>query len=103
VVQRNDLGAEGRTRRRLLLMTATTVHVRLFAGLQGVVGAREIEVSLDGTPTVEALRDRLAAEYPVLEAFLPTLVCAVDEEVVPLEHRLADGARVEVIPPISGG
>jgi len=81
----------------------TNVRVRLFAGLSGVVGSRELDVALDGTPTIDALRGRLADEYPVLHAFLPTLVCAVDEEVVPGEHVLADGACVEIIPPISGG
>jgi molybdopterin converting factor small subunit len=81
----------------------TNVRVRLFAGLAGVVGSRELDLALDGTPTIDALRGRLAQEYPVLEAFLPTLVCAVDEEVVAGEHLLADGARVEIIPPISGG
>jgi molybdopterin converting factor small subunit len=32
-----------------------------------------------------------------------TLVLAVGEEMVPPEHVLVDGERVELIPPISGG
>jgi len=49
------------------------------------------------------LRDRLGEEYPIVQAFLPTLVCAVDEEYVPSEHVLAEGDHVALIPPVSGG
>jgi molybdopterin converting factor small subunit len=49
------------------------------------------------------LRDRIVEEYPQLEALMGTLVVAVDEEMVPTEHVLEDGAKVELIPPIAGG
>ena len=80
-----------------------TVRVRLYAGLRQLVGDNDIELALPAGATVATLRDRLAEEYPVLQAFLCTLVCAVDEEVQPPEHVLADGDRVDVIPPIAGG
>ncbi len=80
-----------------------TVRVRLYAGLRQLVGDNDIELALPAGATVAMLRDRLAAEYPVLEAFLGTLVCAVAEEVQPPGHVLADGDRVNIIPPIAGG
>jgi molybdopterin converting factor subunit 1 len=81
----------------------TTVNVRLFAGLRDLVGARDIQLSLREGATVADLRSRLGEEYPAVQAFLPTLVCAVDEEYVPSEHRLRDGDMVALIPPVSGG
>src|SRR5207302_6678299 len=39
----------------------------------------------------------------VVQPFLTTLVCAVDEEYVPSEHVLREGDAVALIPPISGG
>ncbi len=81
----------------------TTVNVRLFAGLRSLVGDRDIALALPEGATVGTLRDTLVAEYPVLEAFIGTLVCAVAEEVQPPEHPLADGDHVDIIPPISGG
>lgn len=81
----------------------TTVSVRLYAGLQDMVGARDIKVELPPNATVEQLRTRLGQEYPVVEALLPTLVCAVGEEYVPPEHVLRDGDHVSLIPPVSGG
>ena len=80
-----------------------TVHVRLFAGLHQLVGERELEMQLPDGATIEHLRDKLGDLYPVVQAFLPTLVCAVDEEYVPPEHLLRDGDHVALIPPVSGG
>lgn len=81
----------------------STVHVKLFAGLQGLVGRPSVDVTLPDGATVSVLRDRIVQDYPQLEAFMGTLVCAVDEEMVPVEHVLGDGDWVELIPPIAGG
>ena len=54
-----------------------TVNVRLFAGLKHLVGNRDLVLSLPEHATVSTLRDCLVAEYPVLEPFMSTLVCAV--------------------------
>ena len=80
-----------------------TVTVRLFAGLRGLVGDGDIELTLPAGATIATLRDRLVEEHPALEAFMPTLVCAVSEEVQSPEHALADGDRIDLIPPIAGG
>jgi molybdopterin converting factor small subunit len=53
--------------------------------------------------TVAVLRDTLGAQHPVVQALLPTLVCAIDEEYVESSQVLADGDRVALIPPVSGG
>lgn len=81
----------------------TTVHVRLFAGLSQLVGERELEMRLPDGATIDQLRDTLGEQYPIVQAFLPTLVCAVGEEYVPGEHILHDGDAVALIPPVSGG
>ena len=81
----------------------TTVHIRLYAGLQDMIGARDIDMDLPAGATVARLREQLGDQYPVVQAFLPVLVCAVDEEYVPNEHVLHEGDRVALIPPVSGG
>lgn len=80
-----------------------TVTVALFSGLQAMVGQKTIDVELPDGSTVAALRDRIVDDFPVLEPFMNTLVCAVGDEVVPEEHRIASGQRIELIPPIAGG
>ena len=79
------------------------VSVRLFAGLHDLLGQREITLELSEGATVEQLREQLCAEYPQVIPFVPTLICAVDEEYVPPEHTLHDGDDVALIPPVSGG
>ena len=80
-----------------------TVNVRLFAGLHDMIGKRDVTLDLPDGATIGQLRDRLGEEYPIVQPFLTTLVCAVDEEYVPSEHVLRDGEDVALIPPISGG
>ena len=79
------------------------VSVRLFAGLHDLVGRREVELELVDGATVADLREQLASQYPAVVPLMNTLVCAVDEEYVPNEHRLSPGDQVALIPPVSGG
>lgn len=79
------------------------VHIRLFAGLHDLLGQRDLTLELDEGATVAHLQEQLGREYPVVTPFLSTLVCAVDEEYVPVEHPLRDGDDVALIPPVSGG
>jgi len=79
------------------------VNVRLFAGLHDLLGQRQITLQLAEGATVSQLRDQLCEEYPAVTPFVPTLICAVDEEYVPPEHQLHDGDDVALIPPVSGG
>ncbi len=80
-----------------------TVNVKLFAGLQGLVGAPSVDVLVPDGATVGQLRAQIVEDYPVLEAFMGTLVCAVGEEMVDVERVIAAGEQVELIPPIAGG
>ena len=80
-----------------------TVSVMLFAGLREVVGQREISVTLPEGATVDTLRARIGEEYPLAQAILPMVVCAVGEEYVSPDETLREGDRVALIPPVSGG
>jgi molybdopterin converting factor subunit 1 len=79
------------------------VHIRLFAGLHDLLGERNVTLELSEGATVADLRDQLSRQYPVITPYLPTLVCAVDEEYVTPDHALREGDDVALIPPVSGG
>jgi molybdopterin converting factor subunit 1 len=80
------------------------IHVRVYAGLVAMVGARDVDVDVpDASATADGLKQRIGELYPVAQAFLRTVVCAVDEEYVRGDHALRDGDRVALIPPVSGG
>jgi molybdopterin synthase catalytic subunit/molybdopterin converting factor small subunit len=79
------------------------VSLRLFAGLHDLVGARDIVIEMPDGSRVSDLKSRLADEYPVVRPLLTTLVFAIDDEFIPLDEALHDGAEVALIPPVSGG
>jgi molybdopterin synthase catalytic subunit len=79
------------------------VHVRLFAGLNELLGQRHVSLELAEGATVAQLRDQLGQEYPAVTPYLTALVCAVDEEYVASDYALHEGDEVALIPPVSGG
>lgn len=79
------------------------VSLRLFAGLHDLVGKRDIVMELSDSATVSELKQRLADEYPVVTPMLSTLVFAIDDEYIPQNEKLHDGAHIDLIPPVSGG
>jgi molybdopterin synthase catalytic subunit len=80
-----------------------TVQIRFFAGLVPIVGEKSVAMTLPAGATVGTLRDQLIVQFPVLEPFMTTYVCAVGEEMREPSYPLSDGDLVDVIPPISGG
>lgn len=79
------------------------VDIRLFAALREVLGRGEVTLNVSEGATVGELQGQLMREYPAVEAFLATLVWAVNEDYVSAEHRLREGDEIALIPPISGG
>jgi molybdopterin synthase catalytic subunit len=79
------------------------VRVRLFARLSEVLGERNVTLELPEGATVDDLRDQLSHRFPAVAPYLPTAVCAVDEEYVTRDHALREGDDVALIPPVSGG
>ena len=79
------------------------VNVRLFAGLNELLGQRYVTLELAEGANIAQLRDQLGREYPAVTPFLTSLVCAIDEEYVDSDRALHDGDEVALIPPVSGG
>jgi molybdopterin synthase catalytic subunit len=79
------------------------VSLRLFAGLHDLVGKKDIVMELPDGARVQDLKARLADEYPIVQPMLRTLVFAIDDEYIPTDEELHDGAEVSLIPPVSGG
>jgi molybdopterin synthase catalytic subunit/molybdopterin converting factor small subunit len=62
-----------------------------------------MSLDLNEGATVGDLKQRLAADFPALGPMLDKVVCAIDDEYVPFEQHLHEGAEVALIPPVSGG
>lgn len=79
------------------------ITVLLFASVAERAGTRRFTLELDGQATVASARDAILLRYPALEAFVPTLMYALDEEYVREHDVVAPGSTLALIPPVSGG
>jgi molybdopterin synthase catalytic subunit len=79
------------------------VRVRLFGALAERAGVGEETVDLaEGARAADALRD-MTARHPDTAAIAARISVAVNLEVVPPEHPLAEGDEVALLPPVAGG
>ena len=78
------------------------------------VGQRTLTLSWGGTLTLRNLWERLAAEYPRLRTNLPReglqeeamshlVAVIVDGDILTLDAVIKDGAKVDILTPLSGG
>lgn len=77
------------------------MKVMLFAGLKEKVGNDVIELDTDGSIKVVDLKERIYADYPVLDG--EVFQVASNESFVKDDHTLSNGDMIALIPPVSGG
>jgi molybdopterin converting factor small subunit len=77
-----------------------SVAVRLYAAVRERAGVAEL--SVEGGD-IAAIRAAIAAECPAIAEQLAFCRFALDDEFVGDDAAVADGATVDVIPPVSGG
>jgi len=80
-----------------------TVTVRLYAGLREAAGSDRLVVETGTDGDVSTLRAALAEARPGLEGRLAACRFAIDDDFVPDDAPVPDGAVVDAIPPVSGG
>lgn len=62
------------------------------------------ELSLDRPDArVADVLDALAAQYPAVAGHIPQLACANGDSLVTRDASVGDGARLALLPPVSGG
>ncbi len=79
------------------------LHVRLFALARERAGCSEIHLELEGEPRVSDVKAEIARRLPALAPLLKTAMIAVNEEYADDDAVVTTGARIAVIPPVSGG
>jgi molybdopterin converting factor subunit 1 len=79
------------------------VSIRLFARLREIVGASEIERDVPDGATLGRVWDVLAAEFPALAPYKPSVSGAVNLDYAKMQTVVRDGDEVAFLPPVSGG
>ena len=80
-----------------------TVRVMLFAAARQLAGTDVIELDLPESATVAQLRTRLVEAVPELARLMDQALFSVDAEYADDATKIALGAEVACIPPVSGG
>lgn len=79
---------------------APVVSVRFWAGARAAAGVDTQQVT---AATIAELTTALEQRHPELTSVLPVASLLVDGHAAPPETVLAEGQRVEVLPPFAGG
>ena len=79
------------------------ITLRLFAGYRERVGQSVLELTMPAGATVGSVAQEVFERYPGLIGTPTALVLAVNEEYQLHDYELAEGDKVALIPPVSGG
>lgn len=79
------------------------LNVKLFARAKDIAGSATVEVELDDSATVAALRERLVTQFPGLKPMAASLLIAVGNDYADDSMVLSESADVACFPPVSGG
>jgi molybdenum cofactor cytidylyltransferase len=79
------------------------VQVKFFALARERAGCSEIDLELAGASRVSDLREEIARRLPELAPLMKTVMIALNEEYANDDAPVSSGARIAVIPPVSGG
>ncbi len=79
------------------------ITVLFFATLRDRIGARRLDVALEGAQTIAGLRRELTRRYPAASQNLQVALAAINEEFAFDGDALQDGDEVAFFPPVSGG
>jgi molybdopterin synthase catalytic subunit len=79
------------------------ITVEFFGVLRSLAGTDQTSLTLNPNARVADACARLSERYPDLAARLNATACAIGDSLVARSALLADGARLALIPPVSGG
>lgn len=79
------------------------VRVRYFAMVRELLGTSEETRTVEAGASVGALLDAIVAEHPRLAGAKRTTMLMVNRKYAEVDHVLANGDEVALIPPVSGG
>lgn len=79
-----------------------SITVRFFGPARDLTGSEQIRLDVGDGESLGSLAGRIAEKYEKLGR-IPGFRLAVNRTYVPLDHKIADGDEIAVIPPVSGG
>ncbi|MGA7194834.1 MAG: molybdopterin converting factor subunit 1 [Anaerolineales bacterium] len=79
------------------------IGVLFFATLRDRAGTKSVELEIPADMTVQALKEKLANDYPNLKESMRAILVSVNKEYASNESTIPQNAEVALFPPVSGG
>jgi molybdopterin converting factor subunit 1 len=79
------------------------IRILFFASLADIAGTREVNLDAAGFTDIKSIFDKFAREFPLLEKYRSSVLCAVNTEFAKPESPVHDGDEIAFFPPVSGG
>lgn len=79
------------------------VKLLFFATLRDRAGARSMELDIPEDLTVQALKDKISAEYPNLKESMSSVLITINREYAFDDAVIPMNAELAMFPPVSGG
>lgn len=80
-----------------------TVQLTFYGPAAALAGQRTLALEVAAGATVGVLLEALTMQRPALAPLLPRCATALNGSLVPAGSLLADGDRLDLLPPVSGG
>lgn len=78
------------------------ITVLAFGIAKDIFGNESIQIGIDGTSDIAALKSKLEEQYPKLKE-LTSYMIAVNDEYAHADTVINTGDEIAIIPPVSGG
>ncbi|HCK67129.1 MAG TPA: molybdopterin converting factor subunit 1 [Anaerolineae bacterium] len=79
------------------------IKVLFFATIRDKAGTKSVELNIPNEMTVQALKEKLANEYPNLKDSLKAVLVSVNQEYSFDDAVIPFNAEIALFPPVSGG
>jgi len=80
-----------------------SIHIEFYGVLTEQAGAATLVLPLAADTPLTAVLEQLATAVPAVAAYLPTTACAIDDAIVQRSATVSPGAKLALLPPVSGG
>ena len=80
-----------------------SIRVLFFASLADIAGMRETSMNVSGFTDVLSVFNKFAGDFPALESYRSSVLCALNSEFARPDSAVRDGDEVAFFPPVSGG
>jgi molybdopterin converting factor subunit 1 len=79
------------------------VKLLFFATLRDRAGTKSMEIEIPVDLTVQALKDKISAEYPNLRESMSSVLITINREYAFDDAVIPENAELAMFPPVSGG